>query len=108
MPQNFPYHGQSNDRTKKNAFGKETFQRVDLVGATLLLLATLSLTAGFEEAGSQFYWGSAYVIALLIVSGVLWICLLLWERRLTLQDTTVEPVFPWRFVKNRQMLSLML
>jgi hypothetical protein len=108
MPQNFPYHGQPNDRTKRNTFGKETFQRVDWVGATLLLLATLSLTAGFEEAGSQFRWGSAYVIALLVVSGVLWICLLFWERRLTLQETTVEPVFPWRFVKNREMLSLML
>jgi hypothetical protein len=87
---------------------KEAFQRVDFIGATLLLLATVSLTAGFEEAGSQFAWKSAYVVSLLVVSGVLWICLLLWERRLTLQDTPVEPVFPWRFLKNREMLSLLL
>jgi hypothetical protein len=74
----------------------------------LLLLATLALTAGFEEAGSLFPWKSAYVIALLTVSGVLWISLVIWERHLTLKRMVTEPVLPWRFFKSPAMISLML
>lgn len=72
------------------------------------MLATLSLTAGFEETGAQFAWKSAYVISLLVVSGFLWIALFVWERHVTLREGELEPVLPWRFVKNRAMISLLL
>lgn len=78
------------------------------MGAGLLLLATLSMTAGFEEADSQFPWKSAYVISLLTISGILWISLVLWERYITNHSKTVEPVLPWRFMQDRAMLSLLL
>lgn len=87
---------------------KGTLQRIDAPGAILLLCATLSLTAGFEEADSRFPWRSAYVIALLSVSGVLWILLFIWEQHVTLHSKVREPILPWRFMKNRVMIGLML
>ncbi|KAF2251689.1 putative multidrug resistance protein fnx1 [Trematosphaeria pertusa] len=110
LPKNFPHHGQLDRprRTFKTLIAKETTQKVDLMGAGLLLLATLSMTAGFEEADSQFPWKSAYVISLLTISGILWISLVLWERYITNHSKTVEPVLPWRFMQDRAMLSLLL
>jgi Na+/melibiose symporter-like transporter len=87
---------------------KETRGKLDIIGAILLLFATLSLTAGFEEADSQFPWKSAYVITLLTISGLLWICLLLWERYITKYGKVIEPILPWRFITNRAVVSLML
>lgn len=109
-PTGFPRHGQPNVvvRTFKSLMTTETRRRLDFAGAALLLLATLSLTAAFEEAGSQFAWRSAYVIALLVVSGFLWIALILWERFITMKASVMEPVLPWRFLENRAMVSLML
>ena len=110
IPRNFPYHDQQNrpKRTFKTMVSKETRARVDFIGAGLLLLASLSLTAGFEEADAKFPWRSSYVISLQGVSGFLWIALLLWERRITTQNKTVEPVLPWRFMQNRVMIGLLL
>jgi hypothetical protein len=110
IPSNFPYHGQT-DRPRRNfktLITKQTRKKLDFLGATLLLLASLSLTAAFEEAGSQFPWKSAYVITLLIVSGFLWIGLVVWERHVTRKSTPMEPVLPWRFMTDRAMLSLLL
>jgi hypothetical protein len=110
IPPNFPHHGRSNvaRQTLKSVLTTETRQRLDFVGAALLLSATLSLTAAFEEAGLQFAWRSAYVITLLVISGVFWIALLFWERVITLRASMMEPVLPWQFFKNRAMVSLML
>jgi len=110
IPPNFPHHGEpvASIRRTTDGLKPRLIRRVDILGATLLLLATLSLTAGFEEAGSQFPWKSAYVIALLTFSGVLWIILSIWERHLTLTQTVIEPVLPWRFFTSPAMLSLML
>jgi hypothetical protein len=82
--------------------------RIDFLGGLILLLAALTLTAGFHEADSAFPWRSAYVITLLIVSGLLWIALIYWERRVTLADGVREPVMPWVFFPNRVVLGLLL
>jgi Na+/melibiose symporter-like transporter len=95
-------------QTFKSLLNTETRQRLDFLGAALLFLATLSLTAAFEEAGSQFAWHSAYFITLIVVSVVLWTALLIWERIITLQASVMEPVLPWHFLKNRAMVSLIL
>lgn len=110
LPNNFPYHGKPtpSQNTWKTKFSKQSRAKIDGVGATLLLFATLSITAAFGEAGSRFPWKSAYVISLLSVSGLLWITLLTWERYVTNRSTTMEPVLPWRFFKNRTMLSLLM
>lgn len=87
---------------------RTAWARVDIPGTVLLLLATLSFTACFQEADSRFAWDSAYVITLLIVSVILWIALLVWERYVTLAGKIREPVLPWRFFTRRGSLGLLL
>ncbi|ORX94599.1 MFS multidrug transporter-like protein [Clohesyomyces aquaticus] len=109
LPSNFPHHGQDRPkRTFKNLLTKHNIEKLDIIGTVLLLLASLALTAGFEETGSHFQWKSAYTISLLTVSGLLWITLLVWERWVTKKGAAAEPVLPWRFFTNRAMLSLLL
>lgn len=114
MPNGFPLR-QQNESEKPGhehghlpLFSRATLDRVDIPGSLLLLLAVLSLTAGFEEAGALYPWRSAYVITLLVVSGFLWIALALWERRVTRKDGPREAVLPWRFFTNRVMVGILL
>lgn len=109
VPRGFPYHNKP--RSLKQLISRATMKRVDLLGSTLLLLATLSLVAAVEEAGTSHGWRSAFVITLLVLSAVLWIFFLLWERYITRKEDmvgAVEPIFPWRFIKNRIWLGMIL
>lgn len=109
VPRGFPYH--DNPKSFKTLMSKANLKRVDFLGGTLLLLATLSLVAGVEEAGLSHSWDSAFVIAMLVVSGVFWIIFMLWERYITKRDSVpgaVEPVFPWRFVQNRVWMGMIM
>lgn len=106
MPSNFglvaPAHHE------KPVVGSTVLARLDMLGTALVLVAVLSLTAGFEEADSQFPWRSAYVISLLTVSGCAWVLLLFWERHVTKADAAREPVLPWRFFEDRVMVGILL
>ena len=110
MPNGFPHHG--DPRTPRSdtvgAFSKTTFDRVDFLGAFMLLIATLFLVAALEEAGNRYPWRSAFVIVLLTISGFAWIAFLWWERRVTLHSGAQEPVFPWRFIQSRIWLGMLL
>ncbi|KAI1413990.1 MFS general substrate transporter [Hypoxylon sp. FL1857] len=110
MPKDFPYQGQPNRQPKsiKEALSKATLERVDIPGTILVLFATLALTAAFEEADERFPWKSAYVITLLIASGFFWLALILWERHVTMSEGVREPILPWTFFSNRQMLGILL
>ncbi|KAG6362567.1 hypothetical protein INS49_007659 [Diaporthe citri] len=111
IPNRFPYHGQVSRSAIMTAQGhtaKKTMQRIDIPGTILVLLAVLALTSAFEEADKLFPWRSAYVITLLVASGILWMLLILWERHVTLSDGIREPVLSWRFLINRQMLGILL
>ncbi|KAF2706214.1 MFS multidrug transporter-like protein [Pleomassaria siparia CBS 279.74] len=109
IPKNFPHHGDPNvpRRTLKTLLSKQNIARVDLLGSAILLIATIALVAALEEAGLNFGWKSAFVIALLCVSVVLWIAFVFWERHVTLSPSVVaEPVFPWRFLTSRVWLGM--
>ena len=110
IPTHFPYHGQSGYQTRSISakLSKATLDRVDFLGAFVLLVATLFLVAALEEAGTHYPWKSAFVITLLTISGILWIAFLLWERRVTLAAKVPEPVFPWRFVQSRVWIGMLL
>ncbi|KAI0396977.1 major facilitator superfamily domain-containing protein [Xylariaceae sp. FL0594] len=110
LPKDFPYHGQAHRQPERLArfFSRDVLSRVDIPGTVLILLATLALTAAFEEADKQFPWRSSYVITLLTLSGVLWGTLIVWERHVTLASNVREPVLAWRFFKNRQMIGILL
>ncbi|KAH9886888.1 putative multidrug resistance protein fnx1 [Xylariomycetidae sp. FL2044] len=102
IPSGFPYHA---DRIPTNvrSTDKPAIKRLDIPGTILVLLAALSLTAGFTEAGSLFPWRSAYVIVLITAAGFLWISLLAWERHVTKASKFREPILPWRFLTDRRM-----
>lgn len=109
VPRGFPYHNKP--KAFKQLLSKVTIKKVDFVGGALLLLATLSLTAAVEEAGLSHGWRSAFVVALLVVSGVLWILILFWERHITQKSNAsgfIEPVFPWRFAESRIFMGMLL
>ncbi|KID83966.1 Major facilitator superfamily domain, general substrate transporter [Metarhizium guizhouense ARSEF 977] len=111
IPSGFPHHGQVRRQTTEKTLrhsAKKTLGRIDIPGTVLVLLAVLGLTAAFEEADKLFPWKSAYVISLLIVSGLLWIVLILWERYVSLSNSTREPVLPWRLLTNRRMMGIFL
>ncbi|KAJ8132387.1 hypothetical protein O1611_g1236 [Lasiodiplodia mahajangana] len=110
IPKDFPYQGQPNYKSKsfKDLIAKSTLDRIDIPGTILILFATLAITAAFEEADKKFPWRSAYVITLLTLSGFLWIGLAIWERYVTLSNTVREPILPWRFLFNREMMGVLL
>ncbi|KAI1760378.1 putative multidrug resistance protein fnx1 [Hypoxylon sp. FL1150] len=110
IPKDFPHHNQPNYRRKnwKALMGKDTVNRIDIPGTILILFATLALTSAFEEADKRFPWRSAYVITLLSLSGFLWIALVVWERYVTLSNKVREPILPWRFLINREMMGILL
>ncbi|KJZ70793.1 hypothetical protein HIM_09806 [Hirsutella minnesotensis 3608] len=104
IPNGFPRHGQPRPAVKCT----QALSRIDYPGCVVLLLATMSFTAAFQEANARFPWSSAYVIVLIVVSVVLWLLLLLWERRTTLAHGVREPVLPWRFLTSRTMVGILL
>lgn len=111
MPNGFPHHGVQRGKGLRSTrwSGGKVFQRLDLVGAILLLIATLFLVTALEEADVNYPWKSAFVITLLTISGLCWIAFLIWSRRITLKQRSLrEPVFPWRFVQNRVMVGMLL
>jgi hypothetical protein len=87
---------------------RSSVHRIDIFGAFTLLSASVLLVAALENAGSRHAWSSALVAAPLAISAALWLALLLWERFLTMQAGVREPVFPWRFLTNRQTLGMYL
>ncbi|KAI0886605.1 putative multidrug resistance protein fnx1 [Annulohypoxylon maeteangense] len=106
IPNGFPY----GDRPKyrREAVTSSPLGRIDILGTVLILLATLALTSGFEEADKDFPWRSGYVISLLTISGLLWIALVFWERHVTRANGAREPILPWRFLTNRHMMGVLL
>ena len=110
LPNNFPHHDR--DLTEKtrmlDAFSVRTLKKVDILGSALLLVATVFLVAALEEAGTRFPWKSPFVIILLVISGILWLAFLAWERVVTLATSLREPVFPWRFMQSRVWIGMML
>ncbi|KAF1997152.1 MFS general substrate transporter [Amniculicola lignicola CBS 123094] len=112
IPTGFPHHNkiessQTSGASRQNLLSKLT--RLDSLGAALLLAAVLLLTTGLLEGGTQWAWNSAQSIAILTVSGVLWVVFFWWERLVTLKDEwKQEPMFPWRFLFNRPWMGVLL
>ncbi|PYI00240.1 MFS general substrate transporter [Aspergillus sclerotiicarbonarius CBS 121057] len=98
LPNNFPHHHKPRDSDGLGVAGslRKAYVRLDVLGAILLLAATLLLVTALDEANEQYTWRSAFTITLLTVSGVLWVMFVAWERRVTRNTGKMEPVFPWR------------
>lgn len=112
IPTNFPRHGlppsSYKPLTLRQSFSKTQFNRVDFLGTTLLLSATILLVSALEEAGTQYKWRSVFVIVVLLMSGLSWIAFLAWSWKITRAATAREPIFPWRFMQSRVRIGLIV
>ncbi|KNG88688.1 hypothetical protein ANOM_003111 [Aspergillus nomiae NRRL 13137] len=111
LPNRFPNHHVPRDERTSFSIQKsifQTFRKVDMLGSSMLLVATVCLVAALEEANQAYEWKSPFTIVMLVISGVTWVLFLAWERQVTLTSTQVEPVFPWRFVHNRVWVGMLV
>ncbi|KAF5868834.1 putative efflux pump antibiotic resistance protein [Botrytis fragariae] len=111
LPAKFPNH-ERDEASKgfgfRSMFSTNVFKRVDLLGAVILLVAIALLVTALEEAGQLYDWKSAFVIALLTVSCISWVGFVFWERLVSLESQTAEPVFPWRLMTSRIWIGMIL
>ncbi|GFF25913.1 hypothetical protein IFM61606_09580 [Aspergillus udagawae] len=81
----------------------------DPVGCFLLLGFSILFVTALEEANVTYEWSSALIIAFLTVSGVLGITFLLWEWYIgSHRKGILEPMFPWRMVRDRVWMGVLL
>jgi hypothetical protein len=102
-------HEQTSDmrvrfRTK---FSKRALERVDLLGAFLILVASVLLVFALEEGGSRYPWDSAAVIASFVLSGFAWVAFVAWEIWLEKSNSVQEPIFPMRLLKSHVVAGMM-
>lgn len=83
-------------------------RRIDALGAALLLSGSLLLITALTEATIEFTWHSAATIILLVLSGLSWTTFLAWEWFVSNRSGWTEPVFPWRFIRNRPWAGVLL
>ncbi|KAI1339724.1 putative multidrug resistance protein fnx1 [Xylariaceae sp. FL0016] len=102
VPKDFPYQG------LEKAKESPRYREIDFTGALLLLAALALLIAGFEEAASRLDWTTAAALAPICVSAVAWIAFFASQWYFTRPNSGVQPVFPWRFCENREVLGLFL
>ncbi|KAI1029052.1 hypothetical protein LB504_012983 [Fusarium proliferatum] len=106
VPFNFPY-GES-DRFFHSLASKQMWKRVDFVGMTVSLAASILIIFALEQGGVAYPWGSGAIVSTFVLSGVLWIAFVAWERLLSKRDGVREPMFPWSLVHNRFVMGLLL
>ncbi|KAI1348253.1 putative multidrug resistance protein fnx1 [Xylaria sp. FL0043] len=108
MPMGFPHQQDRESSSQDSLSTTQKLAKIDVLGSALLVLAAVSFTACFQQAGTTFPWKSAYVIALLIASAVLWVVVLVWERHVTQNNMKYQPVLPWRFLTDRVRVSVLI
>lgn len=82
--------------------------KVDYLGFSLLLAASVLLIVAIEESGIAFSWDSAIVVAFVTLAIALFGAFLAWEWYLSWSRSAREPVFPWAFTKNRVFMGTCL
>lgn len=108
VPAHFPYQAASS-RTRvrlREKLTRNSFARLDIVGALLLLAASILLVFGFEEAGSRYPWSSPAVLSALIIGGILLVVFVSWEKIVAGERFAQEPVFPLRLMKDRRFVAM--
>ncbi|KAK4155861.1 major facilitator superfamily transporter [Chaetomidium leptoderma] len=106
IPFSFPYPGPA--RFFSTLVSERAWRRVDVLGAFASLAASILLVFALEQAGVEYPWNSAPIIACFVLSGFGWIIFIGWERRLSMKKSVCEPMFPWRLACNRFVLGLLL
>jgi len=108
LPNRFPRHCEPRSEKKSSFWSFETtlFQKIDFLGAILLLAASVLLVAMLEEGEVRSLSRAGLIIAY-VVAAVLFALFLLWERYASRPSSTIEPMFPWRLVPNRIWMGVL-
>ncbi|KAI1205341.1 putative multidrug resistance protein fnx1 [Annulohypoxylon truncatum] len=102
VPNDYPYQGLRRQRQQTN------FKAIDFTGTFLMLAALALLISGLEQAAILLYWTSATVIAPICVSVVVWLAFFGSQWYFSRPGSLTEPVFPWRFLENREIIGLLV
>lgn len=106
-PKNFP-HQWKPQQIRIGSFTQSFKESFDICGAFLLLSGSMLLIAVLLESGSAFGWNSAATIVMLILSVIILIIFLFVERKVTYSEKARQPIFPWRFLKTRVWMGVLL
>ncbi|KAF2655018.1 MFS general substrate transporter, partial [Lophiostoma macrostomum CBS 122681] len=112
LPNNFPSHHLPKEAGRRQSWARlpsaKTLKRIDFLGTALLLGATILFVAALEEAAAGRAWDSGLIISFLVVSSILWSLFLGLERRITLAADVCESVLPWRLIKSRVAMGVVM
>ena len=84
------------------------FSKIDFLGFSLLLGASVFLITALEEAGTYYAWSSPIIIVFLVISGLSWIGFFAAEYIISRSSIAQEPVFTWEFLQNRIFMGTLL
>ncbi|OTB15832.1 hypothetical protein K445DRAFT_300593 [Daldinia sp. EC12] len=90
------------------SLGRRLLKHLDIIGAILLLGACLLLATGLQQASLGYSFDSAFVLPLLVLSGVFGVAFFTWQWYITTRRTQPQPVFPWRFCQSRIRMGIIL
>ena len=108
LPTGFPDHGHGSSSNQHPLLSWELLRKIDVLGASLLLAASVFLISALQEAADGVAWRKPLVIVLLVLSFPPFVGFLFWEWFVTSDKRRQEPVFPWRFITSRVRMSLIL
>lgn len=83
------------------------FRELDLLGAILLLSASLLLITVLNETNLSFEWASGTAIGLLVAGGVSWMAFFAWEWVIDGRPG-YHPIFPKRLLFNRAWMGMLM
>ncbi|KAJ6022867.1 uncharacterized protein N7446_013220 [Penicillium canescens] len=83
------------------------FQSLDALGSFLLLGASLLLVTVLNETNIEFDWSSGTAIALIVLSGVMWVAFFAWEWFIPDYLLGLKPIFPKRFFHNKAWMGML-
>jgi MFS family permease len=97
----------------KTAYDNESrpWADFDIIGAILMLAASVLVVFGIQEGGSGSYsWSSSVVVATIVVGVICWILLFTWEYYIYRQQRqgkkiNVASMFPFELVVHRPMFA---
>ncbi|KAI0544897.1 putative multidrug resistance protein fnx1 [Xylaria curta] len=104
VPGDFPHQGLNKAKKRPN------LSEIDFLGVFLMTAALALTITGLEQAASTLTWTSAVTLGPLVASGPVWVAFLFsqWYSSRGRPGSSIQPVFPWRFTKNRVLMALFL
>ncbi len=107
LPASFPYQSDVS-QSMFTSFGMAAVQKLDFLGAFLLLAASVLFVSALEEGGTEYSWRSAVVLSQFCISILLWILFFAWQKVASGPHIAREPMLPWRLLTNRITLGFLL